>query len=381
MSLLYGITALDLTDGLAGEFAGQVLVDHGATIVRVDRPGAVREQRHLVRLRGRRSIVVDDTTLEGCALMDRLAAQVDLLLVEPDLTPRAYDAGYERLAALNPRLIVCRVSGQGDAGPRAGQPQHDHLVAARHGVYSQKGWRDGPSFVTAPVPSLGAALLLVQGIGSALLVRERTGRGQEVTTSLLAGALAYHPGILWALGAPPSPNPISLGRSPLGGPPFYRLYECADGEWLQLGCLSVPFQRRAIEVLALDAAMEALGFGTPRAVETNDEMAAVVQARMRERTSADWAALFEQQDVPYAPARWTEDLLDDPQVQATGMAAPLHTPAGDGLQLAAAVTVDGAAFDPPEPGPEPGKHTDDVLAEAGLAAGEVARLRAAGVVA
>ena len=324
---------------------------------------------------------MDDTKAEGRALIDRLVAQVDLVLVEPGLQPRSYDAGYDRLAALNPRVIVCRVSGQGDAGPRAAEPQHDHLVAARYGVYSQKGWREGPTFVTAPVPSLGAALLLVQGIGSALLVRERTGRGQEVTTSLLAGALAYHPGILWALGDPPSPNPISLGRSPLGGPPFYRLYECADGEWLQLGCLSVAFQRRAIEVLALGDEMEALGFGTPRAVETNDEMAAVVQERLRERPSAEWAALFEQHDVPYAPARWTEDLRDDPHVQATGMAVPLHTAAGEGVQLAAAVTVDGVAFDPPEPGPEPGQHTDEVLAAAGLTTAEVARMRDAGVVA
>ncbi len=160
---------------------------------------------------------------------------------------------------------------------------HDHLVAARYGVYEQAGWREGPTYLTAPVPSLGAALLSLQAIGSALYVREKTGRGQEVSTSLLAGSLAYRPGIVRAAIELPLPDPGLFSRSPLGAAPFYSIYECGDGNWLHFGCLTQPFQQRAMKAIGLAEELTALGFGQGRqaAPEVREQVIGLITARMK----------------------------------------------------------------------------------------------------
>src|SRR5262245_32450935 len=176
MSLLSGVKIVDITDGLGGPIATQVMADYGAEIVRVDRIGTTRSASDLVRLRGRRSIALDLTSQEGLNLVERLVAAADVLLVETGLDAKLrFGVPYRTLAQVNPRLVYCRITGYGDEGPMAGAPSHDHLVAARYGVYNQVGYREGPTYLTANVPSLGAGLLAVQGIGSALYVRERTG--------------------------------------------------------------------------------------------------------------------------------------------------------------------------------------------------------------
>src|SRR5207237_1368057 len=134
MSLLSGIKIIDITDGLAGPIATQVLADYGAEIVRVDRIGATRSRSDVVRMRGRRSIAVDLNQAEGRALVERLVSTADVLLLETGLDARQrFDAAYETLAQANPRLVLCRITGHGDEGPLAGAPNHDHLIAARYG--------------------------------------------------------------------------------------------------------------------------------------------------------------------------------------------------------------------------------------------------------
>ena len=381
MGLLTGVRVLDVTDGLAGAMTTQVLADHDAAIVRVDRLGAHRQPQELVRLRGRRSIAVDCTSAEGEALVERLAAMSDVLLVEPGLDGRMrFGADSAVLVVRHPRLVACRITPHGDQGPLAGAWSHDHLVAARYGLYQQVGWREGPTYLAAGVPSLGASLLAVQAIGTALYVRERTGRGQVVSTSLLAGALACQPGIAWADGAPPVVG--QPGRGPLGVLPFYRLYACADGEWLHFGCLSAQFQERAARSLGLEAELVALGFGAPAAAQNYGGMIELVAAVMRGRPFAEWAAQFERDDIPYARSQWAEDLLDDPQVAHEGLLVTLDDPSvGRMQQMGATAAVAGQATPVPAPAPVAGQHTDAVLAELGLSGSEVAGLRQRGAVA
>jgi crotonobetainyl-CoA:carnitine CoA-transferase CaiB-like acyl-CoA transferase len=230
MPPLADIKLIDITDGLSGPMATQLLSDHGLDMLRIDPIGVTRTQADLVRLRGRRSIAMDVTTERGHELALRLIADADVLLLEQGLDGRyRLDVEYATLAATNPRLILCRISGYGAEGPMAGHWAHDHLVAARYGVYNQRGWREGPTYLTANVPSLGAGLLAMQGIGTALFLRERSGHGQEVSTSLLAGALGFQPGFVSAANDGGTPAPQMQMRTPLGALPFYSLYECADG--------------------------------------------------------------------------------------------------------------------------------------------------------
>ncbi len=237
-------------------------------------------------------------------------------------------------------------------------------------------------FIVAPIPSLGAALLAVQGIGAALYQREKTGRGQEVTTSLLAGALAYQPGFVSAATGPVMNYPGLVGRTPFGQAPFYSIYECGDGKYVHLGCLMPYFQQRALDALKVRSELEALGFGTPDANANFHEIVRIVGDRMKTRSYEQWAALFEEKDIPYAPSQWTEDLLDDPQIAAEGLAIQIDDPTvGTMTQMQSTVITGEASWQKPLPAPTAGQHTDDVCGELGFSAAEIAALRAKGVLA
>jgi formyl-CoA transferase len=383
MSLLTGIKLIDITDGLAGAMATQVIADLGAEIVRVDRIGATRSPSDLVRLRGRRSIAIDLDAPEGRDVVERLVAGADVLLTEPGLDARLrFDVPYLRLAQENPRLVLCRVTAHGDEGPLASAPHHDHLIAARYGVYNQVGFREGPTYLTCNVPSLGASMLAVTAIGAALYERERTGRGQEVTTSLLAGALACQPNMISASIQPPGPPPAPISRAPRGGLPFYSLYECADHEWLHFGCLSPAFQDRAIDAVNLRTEMSLLGFGTPHQAENNERMMQTIAERMRTRSFAEWAETFERADVPYARAQWTEQLLDDPQVAHEGLLRRFADPTVGAIeQMGAVATIDGEEWAQPAAAPRAGQDTDSIAGELGYTPEQIEALKRDGVIA
>ena len=382
MSLLSGIKLIDITDGLAGRMATQVMADYGAEILRVDRLGATRSAFDLVRLRGRRSIAVNLGQAEGRNLVERLVSAADVLLLEPGLDARLrFDVPYETLSQANPRLVLCRITGHGDEGPLARAPSHDHLIAARYGVYNQAGWREGPTYLTANVPSLGAGMLAVQGIGTALYQRERTGRGQEVSTSLLAGALAFQPGIMTASNDHGAPVVSYMNRTPLGAMPFYSLYETADHRWLHFACLSPAFQDRAIDAIDLRQEMSRLGFGTPNQAVNLTKILEAIRQRMLGRTFDQWAETLERADVPYAESQWTEDLLDDPQVQHENLLVSFDDPTvGTMQQMGAIATLEGEEWQQPGPAPLAGQHTDEVAREAGYSPEEIAALRRDGVI-
>jgi len=385
MGYLSGIRIIDVTRGLAGPFATHAMTDYGAEIIRVDEPGAQRSPFDLVHLRGRRSIALDLAQDEALEVLRRLVATADVLLTEPDLdgrSPAPWD--HATLSADNPRLITCRITGYGDDGPMADAPVNDRLVAAHYGVHNQAGWREGPTFIVAPIPSLGAGLLAVQGIGAALYQRERTGRGQDVMTSLIAGAFAFQPGTASSAAGPLVNYANLVGRGPLGQAPFYSIYECADGEWIHFGCLMLAFQQRAIDALGLRTELEALHFGTPEGNKPENHHAIVAHIGRVVKTQpfAHWTALFEEKDIPHARSQWTEDLLEDPQVAAEGLAIEVNDPTvGAMTQHASHITTLETIWEQPSPAPLAGQHTAEVLRELGYDEAAIAALRAKGAAA
>lgn len=386
MGVLTGVKVVDVSRGMAGPMLGQLLSDMGAEVVRVDppEPPPPVEPDDVVRMRGRRSIVLDIEADAAGSLLDRLAAWADVIVTEPGMDGRdPLSLDYAGLSSANPRLILCRITGYGDEGPLADGWCHDHLVAARYGVYDQPGWREGPTYLTAPVPSLGAALLSLQAIGSALYLREKTGVGQEVSTSLLAGALAFQPGMINAAVQRPIPDTGLISRRPFGAAPFYSIYECGDGNYLHFGCLTQEFQKRAIAAIGLETELTALGFGEGRQPDpaTRDQVLETITSRMKEKSYAEWATILEAADVPHAPSQWAEALLDDPQVRHEGLVIQLDDPiVGRTEQMGPTIVFEDAPFAPPLPRPLPGQHTDEVCAELGLSDAEVRELRENGVI-
>jgi formyl-CoA transferase len=382
MGILSGVRIIDATYGSGGPPATQLLADFGAEIVRIDIPSVDmrRVPGNVVRLRGRRGIAVDLTNAASLPLLERLVAGADVLISEAGFDGAGtFPLDYKRLEAVNPRLVFCRITAYGDEGPQTGLPANDHLVAARYGIYDQPGWRPGPTFMVPPIASLGAGYLAVQAIGAALYARERSGRGQEVSTSLLAGSLAFRPGMVRVETAPSGlQRPAYTAIGPM---PFYSVYECGGGDFIHLGCLSVPFQKNAVKAMGLEEALADFPYSDAITTAERDAWSDIVAARLKEKTYAEWAALFEAHDVPHARAGWTEELLDDPQVRQQGLVVTIDDPLlGPVEQMGPVVAFSDEPYEAPRPAPLPGEHTDAVCSDLGLSNTEVTALRAAGAI-
>jgi crotonobetainyl-CoA:carnitine CoA-transferase CaiB-like acyl-CoA transferase len=346
-SALDNITVVDLTNGPAGALATMLLCDHGARVIRVVDIDdyAPRHGGYLVWDRGKecvrlglsrvelppqnsRSPVVtrQTTSADSPDTYARLLRSADVVI--EDFAPASTRQNLvqaDRLSVVNARLIHCSITAYGKYGPLKDELPIDDLVMARAGILStQPGFRPGPVHVVHPLPSVGAALLAAQGIAAALLAREHTGLGRTVETSLLAGALLYHPKV-----AGEKLAAHVFQSNPAGSAPFYSLYECADGEWVQLGCVHEGFIQTAAGIMGIKDVLDDPQFGNgrlPKTPEADRELRTIIAQAIRTKPYASWARIFEEADVPYARVRTTEESMDDPQVQVNAMLVELQDP-------------------------------------------------------
>jgi crotonobetainyl-CoA:carnitine CoA-transferase CaiB-like acyl-CoA transferase len=347
VSALDGITVLDLTDGPAGALTTMFLCDHGAQVIRgVDSSDTTpRRGGYLVWDRGKECIRLDLSRIvppaqrsHGSAAntptasddptiaYERLLRAADVLVENFAPASRYQEiVPFDWLSALNPRLIHCSITAYGKHGPLKDEPPIDDLIMARLGILgSQPGFRPPPVHVVHPLPSVGAAILAAQGIAAALLAREKTGLGRTVDTSLMAGALVYHPKLT---GDKLLPNVFQT--HPSGSGAFYSVYECADSNWVQLGCVHVGFITTAATVMGIKDVLNEPRFNRgrpPQDTQEDRDLRAIVAQVIRTKPYAEWASIFDEADVPFAQARLTEESLDDPQVAANGMVIELQDP-------------------------------------------------------
>lgn len=359
-SALDGFTVVDFTTEAAGALATMFLGDHGARVIRVVDAGApaLRDGGYVVWDRGKEcvrldlgqvtqdhgglpsSVHVNEQRNSATAAFVRLVQSADVLV--EDVAPNASAgrwASYEWLRNLNPQLVACSITAYGKRGPWKDEPPVDDLVLARVGILaSMPGFRPAPVHVVHPLPSVGAAVLAALGIASALYAREDTGRGRAVETSLMAGTLLYQPKVTGE-----NLTPIVFQTHPAGSAPFYSNYECADGNWIQLGCVHARFIGIAGRLLGIEEILAEPRFGggsEPATADDDEALRSLLGEIIATKSFATWAKAFEAADVPFAPARWTEESLDDPQVLHNDMVVDLEDPArgtvrqmGVGLKL------------------------------------------------
>ena len=382
-SALDGITVLDLSDGMAGALAGMFLCDNGARVIRVDTPGT-EEQRsdpgYAVWDRGKESVYLDlyqafgdanmvprgvgDTAVNRRALahFHELVIASDVLLesLAPSSAFQTF-VSYDALSSANPRLVHCSITAYGPEGPLRDQPADDDLVMARVGILAtQPSSRPGPIHVIHPLPSVGAGILAAQGIAASLYAREKTGSGRKVDTSLMAGALLFAPK---ANGERLKQR--TLQRATVGGGPFYSAFECADGTWVQLGCVHNRFVGLAASVMGIEDAMADQRFGDGRNVPTEEarrELYGMVGDAIKTRPYEEWATLFEEADVPYAQVCTTQEAMDNPQVRVNDMVIRGDDPAfGTMSHMGLPIKLTGTPGKVRGPRPVPGQGTDTVL--------------------
>jgi crotonobetainyl-CoA:carnitine CoA-transferase CaiB-like acyl-CoA transferase len=391
---LAGYRVLELAHLIAGPSCGMYLADMGADVIKIEQPGAGDASRtaygsqlgaesavFVTVNRNKRSVALDLARPEGRAVFARLVARSDVVI-------EAYRGGvaerlgidWAQLAPLNPRLVYCSLSAFGPQGPWRDKPGVDMLVQAMGGLMAVMGEPDGPPVLCgAPVLDTIGALMAGQGILTALLHRQHTGRGQRVDVSLLNGTLLAHAArlsIFLATGEEP-------GRWGSGHPylvPF-QAFQARDG-WVYVAVwrdrLWAPFCA-AIEQPALA--------GDRRFATRADrlcrraELTALLAEIFRGRTVAEWMARLEAHDVLCAPVNRYADLPDDPQVMATGLIVEQEHPrAGRFRTLDTPIRLSQTPGGIRTPAPALGEHTEAVLGEAGLAPAEIAGLRRAGVV-
>ena len=333
-SALSGYTVVDLTTGSAGAQCTQFLADHGARVVRVvgRDDTALREGGFVIWDRSKECVRLDLENAEiggsgpASEAYTALVRCADVLVEDyPPSAPEQRLVRFEALRDVNPGLVACSITAYGKDGPWKDEPARDDLVLARMGILgSMPGFRSAPVHVVHPLPSVGACVLAVLGIASALYARQTTGVGREVATTLMAGALLYHPKVTGE-----KLDAHTFQTHPSGSAPFYSNYECADGNWVQLGCVHAGFIGIAGRVLGITETLAEPRFGEGRAPiddAADAELRGILADILRTRPYAEWAEAFETADVPYAPARWTSESMEDPQVQHNEMVLELEDP-------------------------------------------------------
>jgi alpha-methylacyl-CoA racemase len=359
---LAGIRIVEFAGIGPGPFCGMMLADHGAEVIRIERPGGRLDPRDPLS-RNRRSIVLDTKTEQGLAVAKALCARADGLIegYRPGVMERL-GLGPEVLLAENPRLVYGRMTGWGQHGPYAHAAGHDINYIALSGVLHTVG-RDGER----PVPPVnyvgdfgGGAMMLAFGMVSAILGVRMGGAGQVIDAAMTDGS-ALLAGMSWYFHAV-GQNADRAGVNMLdGGAHFYDTYECADGKFISIGSIEPQFYAllRQAAGIADDPAFDAQH---DRAAwpDLKIKLTAIFKAKTRD----EWDAIMAETDICYAPVLSMGEAPSHPHNVARGTFAEI----GGITQPMPAPRYSATPSDLPQPAPTAGADTAAILEELGFAA-------------
>jgi crotonobetainyl-CoA:carnitine CoA-transferase CaiB-like acyl-CoA transferase len=394
--LLDGIRVLDLTVFQQGPYASSMLADLGADVIKIegpdtpdpgrgfDLPGGNTEFHSYFQTlnRGKRGISLDLKTERGRAVLHRLVENADVFVSNVRYKAlQRLGADYESLSAINPRLVYAHATGYGPEGPDADLGSMDMLGVARGGLMSVTGEPGGPpTRIGAPIGDHVGAICLGFGIMAALFHRMRTGEGQRLEGSLLAGQMVIQShnitGALFA-GKPPP-------RQKRGGPnPAWNIYQGSDAQWFALGMSRAKFWPGICTVIdRLEWATDERYASLESRLERRDELVGLLDEIFATKPAAEWVRLFSEANLMASMVNTYLDLGNDPQALINGYIAEVERPDGKppvkmvGPPIIFSKTpgrIRGLA-------PEFGQHTEDVLREAGYSWEEIGELSAAGVI-
>jgi crotonobetainyl-CoA:carnitine CoA-transferase CaiB-like acyl-CoA transferase len=394
---LSGIRVVDLTRIIAGPFCTQLLADLGAEVIKIEPPGRgdpVRGQGAIKDglswyyaqfNRNKKSITLDLYKDEGKAILAGLIRSSDVLVenFRPGvLATMGFDAA--RLEALNPALIVASVNGYGSSGPHAHRPAFDFIAQAMSGFMSVNGEPErAPIRTGPPIADLIAGLYCALGITSALVARgaagAHAGRGQHVESGLVNGLismLAYFSANHFATGTLPE---RTGNDHPVVYP--YGLFHAADGDVAIAPSTPVHVQR-FLHALGLDHLLDDPRFATNDArMQHRDDLRPLVNAEIGKDSVDSWIERLNGAGVPCGRVMTLADVFADPQVQDQEMILEVDHPGYGPVRMTGfPVKLSATPARIHRPAPTLGEHTDQVLAEMGYDADQVAGLRTNGIV-
>jgi alpha-methylacyl-CoA racemase len=378
MGPLKGLRVIELASIGPGPMCAMLLADMGADVVRIDRTmpsglGVPMDKRFEVSGRSRRSVALDLKAPAGRDAVLRLVDKADLLIegFRPGVAERL-GVGPADCHARNPGLVYGRMTGFGQSGPLAMAAGHDLNYIALTGALHAIGPAGGK-----PVPPLnlvgdygGGALYLAMGLLAALFERQSSGRGQVVDAAMVDGTASLA-SIFYGLKAAGNWTDTRGANLLDGGAPFYDTYETADGKYVSIGALEPKFFAEMAQRIGLDERFIKRQYERKMWPEMREAIATILRGKTRD----EWTALLEGTDACFAPVL----TLDEAPGHAHARARAAFVDVAGVVQPGPAPRFDRSGSRQPEPAPAVGTHTDEVLAEAGYRADEIAALHAAGV--
>lgn len=418
---LEGIVVVDFTEYVAGPYCTMMLADMGAEVLKVEpfegdhwrrqQPIAGRESRYYIGVnRGKKSIAMRLDTPEGRTIAHDLVRRADVVVTNyrPGL-PEQLGLDYETLAALRPGLIYAALSAFGPEGPYSGRPGFDLLVQAMSGImdFERKVERGVPVGITSFAPAdLSTGMFTSYAIASALFMRERTGLGQRIDTSLFASALAiqYRPTLAIesldrenretmlrtveaAREAGASYEELQQLRTGLGlsraTAMYYRVFRTRDS-MLAVACLNNRQRRGLRDALGVSDTVvdgHVYELGAAVAPEEHQALMAAYEDAFRARTTAEWLPVLEAADVPCVPVVLTDEVFDHPQVAANGLIKTMEHPVvGTIRQPGVPVWMSNAETGRHVPAPAFSAHARETLRWLGYGEEQIAGLERQGIV-
>ena len=380
---LSGIRVIELARVLAGPWAGQMLADMGADVIKVENPEGGDDTRawgppfvegkdgenlsaayYHATNRGKRSIAVDLKTPEGQDIVRRLAATADVVIENFKLGGlKKYGLDYESLKAINPKLVYCSITGFGQDGPYASLAGYDYIVQGMSGFMSITGEPDGqPMKSGVAIADIFTGIYAVSAIQAALIHAMRTGEGQLVDMALLdvMSAVLANQNMNYLVSGT---APTRLGNAHPNISP-YEVIPVADGHIILAVGNDGQF-RRFCRILGRETMADDERFATNRErVANRDEVRRLVTAETGKWTKADLLAACGDNAVPAGPINSIAEMFADPQIEARGMRLDLE--AADGTMIPSVrspIVLSETPLVYHRPSPRLGEHTADVLAE------------------
>ena len=374
---------IDLTRARSGPTAVRQLADWGADVLKVEAPGddatevGARHNFDFQNLhRNKRSLTLDLKQPDGVAILKRLAGRADVLVenYRPDVKHRL-GIDYERMRAINPRLVYASISGFGQDGPYRERPGLDQIAQGMGGLMSITGLPgQGPVRAGIAVADVTAGVFCAMGVLIALLEREESGEGQWVQSSLLGAQIALldFQAARWLLSGQ---VPEQAGNNHPTAIPT-GVFATSDGH-INIAASGGELFVRFCKALGAEHLMSDPAYATGRArLQNRDQLNAVIETYTRTKSSAEWVELLNRAGVPCGPIYRIDEVFADPQVRHLGIARAVEHPTRGRQELVGqAVELSRTPWAMRSATPEKGADTDAVLTSIGYDADAIASLR------
>jgi crotonobetainyl-CoA:carnitine CoA-transferase CaiB-like acyl-CoA transferase len=399
MKSLEGVVVLDLTHMLSGPYGAMLLADLGARTIKIEPPGGGEKTRQLLAgskeysrqgmgayfltlNRSKESVCVDLKSEAGRAVFYDLVRKADVVFdnFSAGVTKRL-EIDHAKLAAINPRIITCSVTGFGETGPEPDRPAFDQVVQGMGGGMSTTGFADrDPVRSGIPIGDLGGGIFGAMGVLAALVARGHSGRGQHVDVSMLDVqiSLLNYMATMYLMS---DIVPERLGNGHFVHVP-YNTYKTRTG-YIIIACIGDAFYEKFTEVVPRPELRKEAYLKQPGRFADREFINRVIQEELLSDTAENWLAKLRAARIPCGPVNDFKQALEDPQIRARGMVVDVTLHDGEVIQLPGnPIKLSEAGEDVYGAPPRLGEHTDAVLGEfLGYGPQRIMELREVGAIA